>query len=281
MEHDVVDPGLSRTGDRGVEELDGHVVVLNTNEKVRRIVDEIALGWNGGTPDIVLMIQDRQMWQAHPAWHPLTDAAVRLHVVDGCPTEPADLEAVHIDRARAAVILADPRQGRLADAHSTLVAVAIERRCPQVHTVMELIDSVNRVHLRSTEVNEVVCMGELAERLIAQSCITPGIADVFAHLLHAHPGTTQTFVVNLPEGLTGTSYRQLVRRAIEARAPFVVCGFAVQLPDGPSSTSTTSHRTFVLNPRTHTDPGKDTALASGDQLVVIAYDLPDLSVLVG
>ena len=35
-----------------------------------------------------------------------------------------------------------------------------------------------RIHLRSTEVNEVICLGEITEKLIAQCCISPGIHRV-------------------------------------------------------------------------------------------------------
>jgi Trk K+ transport system NAD-binding subunit len=253
--------------------LTDHVVILNVNDKVGRIIDEIALGTGDEITDIVVLVQDRGLWQANPDWRPQPESRVRLHLVYGCPTEPDDLTAVAISSARAAVILADPRQGRLADAHSTLIAVAIERRCPQVHTVTELIESVNRVHLRATEVNEVICFGELTEKLIAQSCITPGITNVFADLLHAHPGTTQVFVVNLPAALAGLRYRQLARRTIEAGAPFILCGFTRPGPVDPvaDGAGLVPRETILLNPRAGVEPGRDTVLEPDDRLVVIAY----------
>jgi len=263
--------------------LDRHVVILNVNEKVRRIVEEIKLGSRGASPDIVILVQDPALWEQNPEWHPRDLGPGRLLVEHGCPAEPADLRRLRIEHARAAVILADPVQGELADAHSTLIAVAIERRDPQVHTVMELIASVNRAHLRQTEVNEVVCLGELSEHLIAQSCVTPGIARVFADLLHAHPGTTQIFVVDLPETLAGLTYRQLARRAIERRAPFILAGFARDpAPDSHRpDTGRTGRGCFVLNPRAGHEPGKDTTLVPGDRLVAIGYAVPVLDGLLG
>jgi hypothetical protein len=232
------------------------------------------------------MVQDEDLWQEHPEWHPTEHGAGRLFIVNGCPAEPQHLERIHIARARAAVILADPIQGGLADAHTTLVSVAIERRNPQVHTVAELIDSVNRVHLRSTEVNEVVCLGELAEHLIAQSCVTPGIAHIFASLLHAHPGTTQLFVLDLPQELVGQTYRQLMRRSIEARARIILFGFVTEVPaSSPAApdcdaTPPQPRPVLVLNPRPDATPGRDTTLRNGDRLLVLAYTKPDLKVLI-
>lgn len=257
--------------------LDDHVVILNVNEKVRRIVEEIELGSRGTPPDIVIVVQDRELWEAHPEWWPRDLGPGLLLIEHGCPAEPKDLERVNIERARAAVILADPAQGELADAHSTLVAVAIERRDPQVHTVMELIASVNRAHLRRTEVNEVVCLGELSEQLIAQSCVSPGIANVLADLLHAHPGTTQVFVVDLPDELEGLTYRQLARRVIESRARYILCGFVRDGLDEDATYDRPHQRhCFVLNPRAGVEPGRDTVLLRGDRLIVVGYVVPNL-----
>ena len=248
-----------------------HVVMLNLNDKAGRIVDEIVVGSSGCPPDIVLLVQDPTLWQEHPEWHPRSTGRSHWHVIEGCPAEPSDLGAVGIDRARAAIILADPRQGALADAHSTLIAVAVERRNPEIHTVMELIESVNRVHLRSTEVNEVVCLGELTEQLIAQSCVTPGIIHVYAHLLCARPDTAQFFVCELPPEAAGLTYRQLVRRVINSESEVVVCGF-LQHTQGGSALPPK----LVLNPRPGRTPGKDTPLSAEDRLVVVAYQRPDL-----
>lgn len=270
---------MSNTGSPAT--LSDHVVILNINNKIGRIIDEIGLGTGDHPPDTVIMVQEPGLWASNPGWHPNAGVKVPLHLVDGCPTEPDDLERIGISRARAAVILADPRQGQLADAHSTLIAVAIERRSPQVHTVTELIDSVNRVHLRATEVNEVICFGELTEKLIAQSCITPGINHVLADLLHAHPGTTQIFIVELPLALAGMSYRRLFRSAVSADAPFILLGFTRpgSVIESETASIPAARETFVINPRAGIEPGKDTRLQPGDRLVVVAYERPDLATM--
>jgi voltage-gated potassium channel len=265
------------SNDLAPESLDRHVLILNVNQKVRRIVQEIRAGSASEQPDIVVMVQDRELWQAHPDWHPDHDGPGRVLEIEGCPAEPGDLDKARVDRASAAIILADPRRGQLADAHSTLVAVAIERRSPQVHTIIELISSVNRIHLRATEVNEVICLGEITERLIAQCCISPGIQRIFRSLLAARAGTGQVFLTELPEALHGLTYREVVRRLIEAGQPMVVCGFSCHGACGPSSPGLPPAKAVVvLNPRAGLSPGKDTVLGVGDRLVVIAYKRPDL-----
>lgn len=261
----------------GAGDLRAHVVVLNVNDKVGRVVEELAADSPSAPRDVVLMVQDRRLWDEHPAWHPRAGLPCRVHVVYGCPAEPADLAAVGLPRARAAVLLADPRQGELADARTTLVAVAVERGSPDVHTVMELVASVNRAHLRATEVDEVVCLGELTEQLIAQCCVTPGAGRVLAHLLSTDPDTAQLFLLKLPPRLRGRTFREVARRAVERHAPLVLCGYVRDTAEPGQR----PHPVVVLNPTARTDPGKDTPLVGDDRLVVLAHRRPDLEEALG
>ncbi len=272
-------------------ELENHVVICNCSEQVRRIVGELHAEAVTDKPDVVLLVQDAALWRDNPQWHPKrqnghTQEHFFVLIREGGPSHQANLLAASIRTARAAIILADPRQGKLADSRSTLVAMALEQQNPDVHTVMELISSVNREHLRATEVNEVVCVGEIAERLIAQSCITPGVKNIFESVLVNKPGTNNIYIMQLPKPLAGTSYRELVRRAIMARAPFEIIGFIQNSFLPPQSGEDKAkarcaqergldikpHQTFVLNPRNSEEPGRDTDLAELDQLVLVAYE---------
>jgi hypothetical protein len=257
-----------------LETLSGHVVVCNCNEKVRGIVDHLH---NTEVPlDVVVLVQDRKLWDENPAWHPPQGTRGRVFTVEGCPTVEADLLRVRIAHARAAVILADPRQGQLADARSTLVAVAIERHNPQVHTVMELISSASRLQMCAREVNEIICMGDLTEKLLAQSCITPGVKHVFDRLLTHAQGTNQIYLVPLPEGCAGLSYREIIRRAVGADAPFIICGYTRN-----RNTTGNGKREIVVNPRNGTEPGRDTRLEVGDILITMAVSRPGLEPYLG
>lgn len=276
-------------------ELENHVVICNCSEQVRRIVGELHAAAVVDKPDVVLLVQDAALWRQHPEWHPQrhnghTQEHFFVLVREGGPAHQETLLAASIRTARAAIILADPRQGDLADSRSTLVAMALEQQNPDVHTVMELISSVNREHLRATEVNEVVCVGEIAERLIAQSCITPGVKNIFESMLVNKPGTNNIYIMQLPKVLAGTTYREVVRRAIMAKAPFQFIGFIKNsfLPPQPTDVKAMArcsketgldikpHQTFVLNPRTGEDPGRDTELTEVDQLALIAYERVNL-----
>lgn len=263
-------------------QLSDHVVICNCNGQVRGIVEQLhaAQAAREEPFDIVLLAQDRALWEGHPAWHPRTKGPGRFLTFPGSPSRAEHLAAVRIHKARAAIILADPHQGALADARSALVAMAIERHAPEVHTVMELLLSVNRGHLDATEVNEVVCTGDIAEKLLAQSCVTPGSSRLFAHLLSSEEHTCQLFLRPVPASFVGWTYRSVAREAIELGASFTVCGYVLVgagtgQPDGSSS------RRIVLNPRADEEPGKDTPLGAGDELIVLARDARALERFVG
>lgn len=264
-------------GERASEALSDHVVICNVNEKVRAIVDELWHDPAGESIDVAIIVQDGVMWREHPEWHPRSKGIHRVVEIEGCAAESETLRQACIGEARAAIILADPSQGSLADARSALVGIAIERENPQVHTVMELILSINRSHLRATAVDEVICLGEVSEKLLSQSTVTPGVSRLFAHLLTTRAGTSQLFVRPVPNVLVGLSFRDIARRAILGSAPYVVCGYLRhRAREGGGARPETW---VVLNPRADTEPGKDTRLDTRDHLILLASEAPDLSVL--
>jgi len=260
---------VERDGDHA---LSGHVVICNCNEKVRQIVEQLC-GVADPPLDVVLLVQDMALWRANKEWHPrLERCRGRFLELEGCPATDAALRRASVATARSAVILADPRQREMADARSALVAIAIEHENPQVHTVMELFSSLSRTHVTGTEVNEIICQGELSEKLIAQSCITPGVKNVFDTLLTASADANKVLTVEVGAAAAGQSYRQLVRRAIAGDAPFMIFGFIVDAPGEPL---------LVVNPRAGSDPGKDTLLRATDRLLLLGRERPDLARFVG
>ena len=254
--------------------LNNHVVICNCNEKVRGIVRELHADAVQNPHDIVLLIQDRALWEKNPDWHPKESARARIITMFGSPFEKECLSAAWIENARAAIILADPNHGQLADAQSTLMAVAIEKHNPQVHSIQELILSTNRDHLKAMNVDEVICLGEISEKLIAQSCVTPGVKNIFQNLLTSAKGTPQILLQRLDPGLNGMSFRTISRSCIKARAPFTIIGYIISPPEMLSGKEGRNmiKRIIMLNPKNKT---KDLPLSENDKLIVIAYELPE------
>ena len=155
------------------------------------------------------------------------------------------LQTVSGPGIRSVVILADPLRGQDADAHAIIAATAIEKfstlqqkttGAPDIHTVVELHSSANRIYLKSLHVDTVVCSGELTENLLAQDCFSPGITEVFDKLLHQTPGAwhfaTHAICADGPLGhLLGHTYRQLTEAIIRTHsAPLILCGCTRKFP---------------------------------------------------
>ncbi|MBF0450927.1 MAG: NAD-binding protein [Candidatus Magnetomorum sp.] len=246
--------------------LKGHVVICNCNEKVKTIVEELQNSTVQASLDVALIVQDPQLWHDHQNWHPIVTGAARFIVIYGSPTDESILQKAQISKARAAIILADPIHGELADAPSSLTAIAIERANPQVHTVMELLSSLNRPHIEQSEINEIICLGEISEKLLASSCITPGVTNIFENLLTTEDGTSQIFIDRIPKKARHMSFRQLVKQFIYNEAPFILIGFIAHLH---------SQKIIVINPKTNGPLNKDTPLSGNTKLVTMGYRKPD------
>ncbi|MBN2530845.1 MAG: hypothetical protein JXR76_30950 [Deltaproteobacteria bacterium] len=247
--------------------LENHIVIININEKLPVIVDEIFNGWRHDTyADIVVFVQDQTLWDSNPRWHPKVKSPHRLFVVQGCPGNTDQLKCTGVDTCRTAVILADPSQGRLSDAKGTLIALAIEQVSPDVHTVIEVVSSGHRVHLKGTEVNEAVCMGELTEALLAQNVISPGVLKTVEELMAIHNNAPGFMLKEIPEAMVGMTYREAVLKSIEEGSSFVICGYEKNAREA-NGMLLIHHPT--VNP---TGALKDTVLCETDAFVVLDMD---------
>lgn len=251
-------------------DLKDHVVICNINEKLGRVIEDLHRDTAPHAIPVVVLVQDLALWDAHHEWLPSAEQGQFLALLAPA-SEPKSLTLARVAQARAAIILADPRQGDLADARSTLVAVAVEKQNRRVHTVIELLSSVHRAHLSNTEVDEVVCLGELSEKLIAQSCITPGVEGIFDRLLGARASKSRFYLPALPDEYAALSYRALWRRSISEHWPVLLCGFVRPAVVAEAGQQAGDH--YVLNPGPGTDFGRDMPLQAGDRLIVIANHL--------
>jgi voltage-gated potassium channel Kch len=267
-----------------IAQLSGHVVVCNCNDRVRALVEELVAAGERKPFAVVLVVQDPELWRVRSDWHPRVDAG-RFFVIEGSPSDAEVLSRARVEAARTAVILADPGLGELADSRTALIALAVERRNPAVHTVVELVRSVNRAHLAHSGVDDIVCGAIATEHMLAQSAVMPWIKNVFRHLLSSRPETAKIYLRRLPEKLVGRTFRELSRAAIAAGVPFVVCGYLRPVPAGEGENAMALPRCrsrqggeyeVVLSPRANATPGKDTPLSPEDRLVLIGTDPPVL-----
>ena len=192
-----------------------------------------------------------------------------------------------ITKAHSAIILADEESPN-PDTTNFMLAASIERINPHVHTVVEISQSSYLEHFQGTGVDEMICVDEIAEKIISQSCLTHGLSTLYLHLLTASEDTNEIYIIPAPEATHGNTYRD-VRRAIGTfeGESLILLGFLAHV-DNTQVPST--RRTFrrdgkrmamIVNPTQHSEGGdpfsQQYVIQPGDELILMAYEKPQLT----
>ena len=189
--------------------LRGHYVICNWNDLGDQIVRQLHAPVVGAKHPIVVVTDQPDAVPMGNEEEQESDPYHGVFVVVGNPTSEAVLARADVRHANTAIVLSDSREGEHADTKSVLIALAVEAIEPRVHTIVELLHSRNRIHFRHTYVDEIVCMDELTEKLLAQSAITHGISEFYLRLLTATEDTNEVYVAPVPSAFIGRSYRDL------------------------------------------------------------------------
>ncbi len=273
--------------------LANHFVICNWNDLGDEIIRQLHAPVVGDCRPIVI-VTDRP--EAVPQFEPEgdDDPYRNVFVIPGDPASDRILARAGIDRADTAIVLADMREPEHADTRSVLIALAIEAIEPRVHTIVELLKSRNRIHFQHTSVDEVVCIDELTEKLIAQAALTHGLSEVYVRLLTATEDTNEVYVVQVPPAYVGKPYRALEKALVEYEEEAVVLvgvqTFEVRTEHGEpvhdwrGEPVIEPQLTINPPPSSVLPPGsilkdRDYLLQADDRLFVIAYRPPSLHAL--
>jgi Trk K+ transport system NAD-binding subunit len=209
-----------------------------------------------------------------------------VFTVDGDPLQQEYLLQAMITKAHSAIILADEESPN-PDTANFMLAASIERINPEVHTIVEISESSYLEHFHGTGVDEMICINEIAEKIISQSCLTHGLSALYLHLLTASEETNEIYILPAPEVTHGHTYRD-VRRAIGTfeGESLILLGFLARLDGTPASPN---YRTFqrdgkqmtmVVNPTQNEENGNPFSqgyvIRPGDELILMAYEQPQL-----
>lgn len=160
-----------------------------------------------------------------------------------------------------------------ADHRSLMIALAAHDLRPDLHTVVEVLDSENREHFERLANVEIVSIQELSEKLLAQAAISPGITEVFMELLTATEDSNEVYIVPVPDRWVGWSFQSIYGAIVESGEPVVPLGYRVSHEED-------GRPVVVLNPGQK--PGKKRGvvnwrgyeLRGADSLVLVAYEEP-------
>ena len=275
-------PGGEVAADRNLaEELPqgGHVVICNWNSKAEAIIKELHSQVVHSKRLVVIVTDKKLPKRVGEAWR-------GVFVVDGCPLDQEFLLQAMVTKARSAIVLADPEHPN-PDTANFMIAACIERLNPEVHTIVEVSESGYLEHFRGTGVDELICINEIAEKIISQSCLTHGLSELYLHLLTASEETNEIYIVPPPPAACGRTYRD-VRRAIGTYEceSLILLGMVVQVDPAKPPPACRAFRRYgkwmamIINPPLQASPdcpfSQDFTIRPDDELILMAYEEPRL-----
>jgi Trk K+ transport system NAD-binding subunit len=271
----------SQTVTAGDFNIKNHVVICNWTPKadviVRQLHDESV---RERSPIIVVTEQPDLVPKS-------TEKEYRgLLIVGGDPADRGILERADIRSARTAVILADQSDLENADSKSILIQLAIDSINPNVHTIVELVKSSSEMYFKYTHVNEIICLEQLAEKLLSQAALTPGLSEVYMNLLTQSLDTNEIYLEELPECFVGETYEDVEKKIVSIKEKdIILIGWATEVEktvDGEKVLSSRGEpikeKEIIINPRssTNSDYSKSHTFKKGDSLFVISFEKPEL-----
>ena len=252
------------------DELQDHIVICNWNDRGDRVVTE--LHSQQGVPDTEIVILapkdlNEREYRSKPAYHKVT-------FINSDPSMHDVLRVCNAHRARAVVLIADEtRYVEDPDGNSALIALAINRLSgntglPRPHIVAEALDHRRIQHLHDAGVDEVVCAHDFGLGILAQSSIHPGLTEVYNRLLTYSESTNEIYIIDeVPERFHGLDFAEAAKVFANNRDtdnPSILIGVK---RDGE----------IFLNARQGHYGTKLGLIQPKDQLICIAFDLPDLA----
>ncbi|MBL8055406.1 MAG: hypothetical protein JNK29_01845, partial [Anaerolineales bacterium] len=231
----------------------GHTVILGWSDQVFAIVSELVIAnANQKDPCIVIMgdadkveMEDQLRDKVGPT------GKTRLVCRSGSPIDLTDLGIVSLNTARAIIVVAPAGDEPDSSVIKTILAITNnpQRHSGKYHIVAEIGDPKNLEVARMVGRDEVelVLVGDLISRIVAQTCRQSGLSVVYNELLDF--GGDEIYFKAEP-ALAGKTFGE----ALLAYADSAVIG--VRAAGG--------------EPRLN--PPMDTRLAAADELIVISED---------
>jgi len=231
----------------------GHTVILGWSQQIFSILSELVTANANQRKPCIVILADKDKVEVEDEIRDQVGATGRTRIVcrTGAPIDMSDLEIVGLHAARSIILLAPEGDDPDSDVIKTMLAITNNpnRRPEPYHIVAEIRDPRNMEVARMVGRDEVelVLVGDLISRIIAQTCRQSGLSVVYTELLDF--GGDEIYFHAEP-ALTGQTFGE----AMLAYEDSAVIGLR---PAGGQP---------------HLNPLMQTCLQDGDQLIVITAD---------
>ena len=180
---------------------ENHIILCEWNHRSQAILHEFRADPHISEAPIILIAEIDEKPEDDPD----------LFFIKGNVTEET-LNKANLEKAKTVVVLGDDRLEKTArDAKVVLTTLTIESLCPEVYTVVELVDESNARHCKRAHADEIIVGSELSSHLIASSAINHGISRVVSELLSSQYGN-ELYSIPIPKGMAGCSFMEIFSR---------------------------------------------------------------------
>jgi Trk K+ transport system NAD-binding subunit len=256
-----------------------HIVICNWNQQAPNIIKELTRI----QPErpIILILPDSEILP-----HRIRKQYKNVIVVLGQSSDYKTLIRAEVETASAIIILSEDTEDELADTISILTALMIENINPAIHTCVELKKSKNKRHFGKTKVDEIVCIDELTEKLLAQASINPGLSQFYLDLLTSEPTSNEIYKIDVPPAFVGKPYGHLKKRLFNFHEENIIL---MGIERGEEDNENQMRNKIKILPKKKEEKSKDKkqpvehyhlpftekdTLNIGDKLFVISYHRP-------
>lgn len=232
---------------------EGHTIILGWSQQIFSVISELLIANQSQKRACIVVMADKDKVEMEEEIRAMVGPTGRTRIVcrRGSPISLNELEIVNPRTSRSIIILS-PEEG---DADSSVIKTVLaltnspNRRHDPYHIVAEMRDPSNLEVAKMVGRDEVelILVGDLISRIIAQTCRQSGLSIVYTELLDF--SGDEIYFQHEPS-LVGKTFRE----ALFAYEDSIIIGLE---PQGGQP---------VLN------PPMSRPLAVGDRLVVIAHD---------
>jgi ion channel POLLUX/CASTOR len=167
----------------------GHTVILGWSQQIFVVISELVAANANQPKSCIVIMGDKDKVEMEEEIRDLVGPTGRTRVVcrRGSPMSLGDLEIVSLHTARSIIILAPEGASPDSNVIKTMLAITNhpQRRPEPYHIVAEIRDpkNVDAARMVGRDEVELVQVGDLISRIIAQTCRQSGLSVVYTELL--------------------------------------------------------------------------------------------------
>ncbi|MFM9125428.1 MAG: hypothetical protein ACKOSO_09890, partial [Actinomycetota bacterium] len=165
----------------------GHTLVLGWSPKLHQILTELEVANANQRDPVVVVLADRDKVEMEDEVRTRADGDRRTRIIcrSGNPANPADLEIVRPEAAKAILVLLDEETGDPGVVKSVLALLAIDPSLERLRVTAEFgsEDSAEAIDRATGGRMAIVVSSDVIARVTAQVCRQSGISAAFQELL--------------------------------------------------------------------------------------------------